>query len=520
MPLSISPTALISRTIRANASNGIFGVAILTPTQAEPIARRITSLTRMANAAPQNFFDWVFSLAGKFVGFIGGVVKWIGFSATKLWQWVVNGVNALKAFNWNATDQELKALITSRNNALASLWGGVLGAGFGWLSGIVIGYGIGFICPVIGGGALARLIATETGREAIEEVRPQLVNALTQTLSTIGSNALIGVYINFRRFLKNAPVGLLTAIYGSDTADFIRNTWGAKGGPNMSFNTLMDEAVESIGNQALQNFVEEFFDEAWDSFTEAGFIVAQQIDDSYAQARAAQREILGPVRTVEIVPDTEATSEKFPLVELPQALALTTIQSTINSHRLMHNRDVGQIVGQSYEQWLRARPQLRSLSIVFRSRPQPPWIELTGKRSKYVSYSIPDAKPSLSWAQIKNAASPYTWGKFCARAKMSNGRQMAIYGATAQEAKNKLLQLASLSDAEIQAINVSEEDVRPQRLRKESVQLYPAYATMLARRNSADAEGRVMLDGRTFDEEVIRFPLWVEAEPSNLPPLN
>jgi hypothetical protein len=49
--------------------------------------------------------------------------------------------------------------------------------------------------------------------------------------------------------------------------------------------------------------------------------------------------------------------------------------------------------------------------------------------------------------------------------------------------------------------------------------MYPAYATLFNRRNTIDGQGRTSLDNRTYDEDVIRFPLWVATEPSKLPPL-
>ncbi len=99
---------------------------------------------------------------------------------------------------------------------------------------------------------------------------------------------------------------------------------------------------------------------------------------------------------------------------------------------------------------------------------------------------------------------------------MDNRRQMVVYGSTAAEAKKKLLQLAALSDAKILTLTISEEELRPSKVRKEPTMMYPSYGTLLARKNSLDANGRTSLDSKTYDESVVRFPLWVPKEPKGL----
>jgi hypothetical protein len=408
----------------------------------------------------------VWNAVTKFAGFIGGLLKTIAFSATKIWGWVIGRIEQLKSFNWNASDAELATMIENQNLALAGLWGGVVGQGFGWLAGIGIGYGVAFLCPVVGGAALARLTATKVGREAVEEILPALRNALTQTAGALANAGLISVYTNYRRLLKSAPLAFLKGLYGDQTADFIKNIWGNKGGPDMSFNVQMDEAVESISNKYLQNFLEEFFDESWDSFTEAGFIVAQEIDAAFAQNKASQKELLGPERSIEIIPDREAEDETLKLIEMPQQLAIPVIQQTLNTQRLLYNRDIGAVIGQPSSSSGRANFQLRQLLIVFRSRPHPPWRELTGKRCRQAEVQIPDLKVGVTWQEIKTAADPYTWGRFRATANLDNRRQMAVYGSTAQEAQTKLRKLALLSTSNILTMSVTEEEERPPSLKK------------------------------------------------------
>jgi hypothetical protein len=520
MTLGLSVTSLLSRKIRVNSASGKTGGALFeTITSVVVAPRKIEGLTRLKSEGEGNLIQNLWNAATKFVGFIGGLLKTISFSATKIWGWVIGRVEQLKSFNWNASDAELATMIENQNIALAGVWGGVVGQGFGWLAGIGIGYGIAFLCPVIGGAALARTIASKTGKEAVEEILPAIRNALTQTAGALANAGLVSVYTNYRRFLKNAPIAFLTQLYGKDTADFIKNIWGSKGAPDMSFNVQMDEAVESISNKYLQNFLEEFFDESWDSFAEAGFVVAAEIDSAYAQNKAAQKAVLGVERSIEIIPDREAEDESLRLINIPQSLAIPAIQQTLNTQRLLYNRDIGAVIGQPSSSSGRANFQLRQLVIVFRSRPHPPWRELTGKRCRQSEVQIPDLKVGVTWQEIKTAANPYTWGRFRATANMDNRRQLAVYGSTAQEAQTKLRKLALLSTSSILTLSVTEEEDRPLKLKKEPTLMYPAYATLFNRRNTIDGQGRTSLDNRTYDEDVIRFPLWVATEPSKLPPL-
>lgn len=519
MSLGLTVGVLLSRKIRANAAAGKTGSELLNTITTTVVApRKITSLTKLKSEGEGNLIQNVWNAVTKFAGFIGGLIKAIAFSATKIWGWVIGSIERLKSFNWNATDEELKAMVDAQNLRLAGLWGGVVGQGFGWLAGIGVGYGVAFLCPVVGGAALARLVSTKVGKEAMEELLPTLRNALAQTAGAVATSALIGVYTNYRRFLKNASDGFLNTVFGADSANFIKNVWGAKGGPDMSFNHQMDEAIESIQNKALQEFLEEFFDEAWDSFTEAGFIVAQQIDEAFSQHKASQKELLGPERTIEIIPDREAEDESLKLIQMPQQLALPAIQQTINTQRLLYNRDVGAVIGEPAASMGRANFQLRQLVIQFLSRPEPPWVELTGKRCHRVTVQIPDLKVGVSWSDIKAAADPYTWGRFRATANLDNRRQMAVYGASKAEAETKLRKLALLSTSNILTLSISEEEDRPEKLKKKATQMYPAYATLINRHNSIDGQGRTSIDNRTYDEKVTRFALWPTTEPRNLPP--
>ncbi|NJO76308.1 MAG: hypothetical protein HC833_22690 [Leptolyngbyaceae cyanobacterium RM1_406_9] len=431
---------------------------------------------------------------------------------------MVQGATAITQFNWNASDTELKQIVRSQNIAIASVWGSVVGSGFGWLTGIGIGYGIAYICPVIGGAALARMVAGRALTEGLEEVTASLGGAISQTVSAAGTNLLISGYMQLRASLKRLPENTLARFFGEDRARFIRETWGNEGGPIISLSNNAEEYVENISNPYVQAFVESAAEEFWDSFVEAGFVIAAELDAAIEQARAGSQNALGQTRTVLLTPDENAEEEKIALTG-EEKLVKQALQTTIAQHRLLYNRDVGQIVGQPVEDWYKAKPQRRKLCIVFRDRPRPPWRRADGHRCKQATYSIPDAKTGLTWAEIKRAADAYTWGRFRCTANLENGRQMAVYAASPQAAERKLRQLMLLSTDAITTLSITEEKDRNPNLRKSPTQMYPAFFTLLIRRPAVGLTGRTDLEGTRWEEDHIRVDLWTPEEPPNMPVL-
>lgn len=453
----------------------------------------------------------IFNLGRRLVGFITNrILPILGISASRIFGWLVSGWQAIWQFNWNATDNQLRQQFQSQNIAIASAWGSAFGQAFGWTVGIAIGYGVTLICPVVGSAALAKYVAGEALPEALEELGQTFGQAIRVTASAFASRGVMQAYMGYRKALRNMPRSVLVTLYGEETADFVRNQWGNEGQPNISFATQMEERIEALP-PVQEAFWENFFDEAWDGFTEAGYIIANELDAAIETARAGSKNLLGTTKTITVQPDNRST-ETYAFTG-PQTLVQSAVQTTLNNFRTIHNRDVGQIVGQPAEDWYRARPQRRKLTIVFKELERPPYRLSNGRQPKQASYSIPEPKPNLSWERIKTAARPYTWGKFRATANLTNGRQMAVYGGSAQEAENKLRDLLDLSTCEISTLSISEEKERNPRLRKEATRLYPSTGCLLVRRASVDTSGRTDIDGNTWDEEHIRFDLWTRSQP-------
>lgn len=530
MGLELRANQLLSRVIRWNASNGRSGSGIINGGGSDavlaPQARRLNFLARFQTQTDESggILGRLWNAAKGLVGFIGQIVGIVAFSVSEIFGWLVGIIEQVKAFDWNLSDKQLKQSLQSQNVALASAWGAAVGQGIGWIAGIGIGGGIGFYCPVIGSAALAKVIAGAVTEEALEEILEATKNALSETAKAIGRTALINGYIQFRHFLKAAPRDLLKTAFGEDAANFIKNQWGAEGGPDLSFNTRMDDAVEKIGNDAIQAFVEELLEESWDSFTEAGFIIAKELDEAFTHAKLATNKIDGPERTVEIQPDKRLEEETLTFQAVPQRQLAPLIETTLNQHRLIYNRDVGLFVGQPLEEFAKAKPQTLRVIIDMYSVRQPPFFKTVDDDFVWSTVTIPDVKrTALDWEKIKRAAggnNGYMWGRFRAMAYLDNGRKLVCYGNSEGEAEERVKALLELTNAHMDTLNIVEEKKEADRIRypkltKNATRIYPGNFTIINRKEILDNDrGHPSRQGNYRDAKV-KIPLWTDRKPKN-----
>lgn len=484
MGLSLTRANLASRAVRQT----ITGEGLTRKLNLSP---KLQSNQKDGSAGEEEgFFQTILSFGRRFFGFLSSIIRpLVQISATAIFGTVLKVSTTIATFDWAASDNEIQQRINGNNVAIAGVWGSAIGSGAGWLAGIAIGYGVTVICPVIGSAKLARLVAGEVSLEALEELTATTKGAIQTTFETVSSNLLLSGYRSIRKFFGFNP---------PDSA------------PSWTIAEKFEERIESIKDPTLRAFTEGFFDEFFDSFVEAGYIFAYELDSQLASARAAQAG--GVERVVKLIPDKESPKEAIVLAGAESQLK-TAIQNTLIQHRLIYNRDVGQIVGQPAEDWYKAKTQRRKLTIVFNEIERPPYRRDNGRRPRTATYSIPDPKPGLSWEKIKFAAKAYTWGRFRATANLDSGRQMAVYGASPSEAEDKLKDLLTLSTAEISTLSITEEKERNPALKKEATRFYPANATYLVRRPSTDTTGRNDLSGDRYLQNLIRFRLWTDEEP-------
>jgi len=445
-----------------------------------------------------NPLSWIIGAGARLAGFVlGGLARAGGLLLGTAVRWLIQSVIQLSNFNWLASDTAIKDFMEGNNLAIASALGALVGGGGVWLTSIGIASAAAIQYPVLGG-----KIALELAEEGGEELRGYLRNFVTQTGNTLAQNALLYVFLQSRRAWRKAN-GMPAAV--------------ADGQKPWTISGTIENWAGDIGGTWLRTFVESAIEEASDAAMEAGFILSYALDDYYQSAKLAAQDNLGEHRTIKIIPDKQQ-EEEFITLSGPQTLLQQDVQTALTTHRWVHNRDLGQIVGQPAEDWLRAGMQRRKLTIVFKSKEKPPWIVPEG-RVKQVAYTVPEPDIGLTWQKLKLAAKPFNWGRYRATVNLDNGRQMAIYGATAAEAEDKIKELLPLSTGNLLTLSVSEEKDRHINLRKHVVRMYPAYATLLIRRSTAELTGTNDLSGDSYRQETIRIDLWPDEEPDDLPPL-
>jgi hypothetical protein len=258
---------------------------------------------------------------------------------------------------------------------------------------------------------------------------------------------------------------------------------------------------------------------------EAGFIIGQTIDEAYAQAKLAQEKALGEKRSLEIILDDRAEEkEKLHLTNLPEKLMIPATQQLINQHRLIHNRDLGLVIGSPLDEYVRARAQSLTVVIEMFTRKEPPFFRGKSKDSKQIVLTIPNVKRAkLNWETIKRVVggqNGYTWGRFRANVTLDSRRTLRVYGGTAKEAEDRVKALLEITEDKLVSISVTEEKKEGARLKqpklyKDAVRVYPGYFTIINREEYLDpTKGRATLT-QNYRDAKIRIALWLKKEPPN-----
>ncbi len=463
-----------------------------------------------------DIISWLWNL-NRFVGsIIQGAAKVLGLTFTALWGLFVATTQYIWNFNWNITDKEIDNQIQSAWNAIGGILGGTVGNALGY-----------FACGILPSAyiftlneALAIYVLENVAEEMAEEIIGNLNILIRYTFMSSVQSLLLWSFKSIRALIKS-NTGAVQAIFGSQAAALVK-AWGEPNSKPWSFAKAVDDKVESISNTFVRNFVEEFLEEAWEGCVEAGYVVAGSIDNWHAQQKlAAERGlILGQQKYVEIQPDRKNERERIILAGPEQALKPTIVQ-TLTNYQLMENKDIGTMVGQPVDDYLRARPQSIRLVITFYSVLSPPWKAPQKERLVRATYAIPDVKASkCDWETIKLACggqNGYMWGRFRATGELSNGRQMQVFGATPDEAEDRLKALVALSEAKlVKKPSISEdrsEDSAGKYLKQET-RIYPAYFTIMNQYKVAGARGSAIpLSDGMYNRRSDRIDLWSEKEP-------
>lgn len=513
MGLTVQAISLASRVIRKQVTSSDSGL------------RRIATLNRFLSDSEQGANDGgalarVGRLFGRVINIGARGAGWIirnllgvaSFSFSGLWSWLVNTGQRLVNFDWNASDEELKRLANSGYFAAAATWGSFVGSGLGWLAGIGLGYGVSMLCPVIGSAALARYISGQVALEAVEEVSQNLRVAVLETMRAMANQATISLYINSRKFLKRNSDRLPPRL-----RDVIDN-WGSDNGPRVTISESIEEQIERLP-LPLQIFTEEALDEFFDSFIEAGYIIAQELDTAMAAAKAARPE--NPERGLILYPDRDNPNDKVVLAGTQEQL-IPQVQGILSTKRTLDGKDVGEIAAVPIYEVISPQTSRYTLTIHYSEFDMPP-LTRNGRRGKSVRLKTSDSELGISFNQLKIAFKPYTWGGLRATTHLDNGRQLAVYGINETECNDITRSLLSFTSAEpTRTIYTDVNSGQPVNMRKSPTRMYPYKATM-AIRSLNQISGRYNVETQTiflWRENPVgleRFGAIDPLQPGNIP---
>lgn len=471
-----------------------------------------SAITRQNNGG---FIETVINGAVRFGNFlISAITGAISFSFTKLWGWIVGGVQFIYNFNWQMSDTAIDKQIEGLWNSFGGILGGAVGRAIGWIG-----------CGVVPAAAIFSFnqsLGTHLLKEVGEQALDEMLEAASEVINAsfrMGTQAtFLWLYKDVRRALKD-PNNIfgqgLRAVLGSKTVD----NWGT--GESWTIAKAVEEKIEAIPNVFWRNFTEEMFEEGSEACIEAGFAVAGGIDAFLAQQAMERNALLGADRTVEIIPDRSAPDERI-ILSGSEAILRPVIVQTLATHQMLANRDVGVLInGTPTDEYITPGVQERRLMIEFREKTAPPWKMPNGKRARYRQITIPDIKRGLTWEEVKFAAKQYTSGQRLVTARLNNGRQVQCYASTENEGIQKIKELLVLSTAEILPNGVRDSGyTNPTPRRRELPYLvYPSKAVLVWRKRAADLEGREDIAGNIWEEQRIEFDLWPDREPPTLKPL-
>jgi hypothetical protein len=476
---------------------------------------RTWSASATTTSGGGGFLETIFNGALRFGNFlISGIASLVSFSFTKLWSWIVSGVQFIYNFDWNISDTAIDKQIEGLWNSFGGILGGSVGRAIGW-----IGCGLVPAATVFSfNQSMGAYLLKEVGEQALDE----MLDAASEVINAgfrMGTQAtFLWLYKDVRRALKDPsnPFGVaLRGVMGDKQVD----NWGT--GESWTIAKAVEEKIESIPSTFWRNFAEEAFEEGTEACIEAGFAVAGGIDAWLAQQAMQQNSVLGSDRTVEIVPDRSAPDERI-ILSGPEAVLRPTIVNVMATHQMLGSRDVGILInGTPVDDTIRPGTQERRLMIEFKEKTAPPWVMPDGKRARRRQITIFDIKRGLTWEEVKLAAKQYTSGQRLVNAQLDNGHQMQCYGSTENEALQKIKELLKLSTAEILPNGVRDSGyVDPTTRRRELPYLvYPAKAVLVWKKRSPNLDGREDLNGRIWTEERIEFDLWPDREPVGIEPL-
>jgi hypothetical protein len=287
---------------------------------------------------------------------------------------------------------------------------------------------------------------------------------------------------------------------------------------NGSIAAKIEKKIEQLP-QFWRAPVEALIESFEEAIIEAGYVISFTIDDHVAAARYARDS--GLVRTVEVKPEKDS-NEKLTFAA-PMGRLKEEIEHTVyGTYPLIENRNVGLVMGMPVDDLVKMQPQSLRLVVDLYSVKKPPFYKKTDN-FVWATVTLPNIKRSaVDWNLIKQAfggMNGYMWGRFRLKCQLKSGRQIVFYAGSEATAKNQLESFMMLIDDEVVTVNVSEETrsgerIKRPRLYKNTTKIYPAFFTVINREDLLDpAKGKVGPRAKTYRDNKVRIPLWLDKEP-------
>jgi len=457
------------------------------------------------------------NLKGFLIGAVLAQIPTLIFSLTGLWSLFTSTAIELYYFDWNIPDDRIDQQAKSRWLAYGGILGGTAGTAIGF-----------FACGIVPATSLfafderlASYVLKEVGEEAFEELTFEMAYVLRLSLRNLARQTAGWLYKGARRWLKDPSNPIGDRLFGG-RADAVRKNWGEANAPSWSFAQAVEEKVETIPSVFWQNFTEELIEESIDACIEAGYVVAQSAEGYYAQQKLAQVLTKEAARVVEVQPNRQNDAEKFVLAG-PESEVRGQITTIMAQHQMVEDRDIGQVIGQPLDEYIRARP-LDGLRLQFKlySLKPPPYSRRGDQRLVEVVVTIADIdRAKLDWDRLRQVCggpNGYLWGRFLAKANLDNGGTLKVYGGTPDEAEDRLKAFLALSSAEIKTLSVTEEKKEAERLRnprmyKDITRVYPGHVSIINRQRTLYLDrGSPSRQGNYIDKRA-RFDLWRSVQP-------
>lgn len=475
-------------------------------------------------------WDWIKdNTVGRFIGWITGKVLSFGRALIEgaiEWTWglaadlFIQGLEALWEFDWNQSDAELAERISGAKVRMASIWGAWIARGIVKIGTIVISSKIFLPVPVIAKPALSAYIRSHSLPEAISEVTLDFRQAVTTTIASMVEIGYTKIFGYARLGIKAYGDWLQKAGILLPGGNQILKEWGSEDGPEMSLSQAVENKVEKIKIPWVKAFVESALEGAWEGFTDALVMVADDIDN-FLQEENQQNQVLGEARALEVLPDRENPNERL-LFYGYQNTVIGDVMSTLNTYQMIHNRDIG-YVQEEYQQEMLKNKQLikRGLTLQWRTRKTPPWTTKIPNTPPFsrAEITIPHAKANVTWASIKTAMGGndgISIGPWRATGVTDKGERPYIFGASQRDAIENLERAMVLSELKLLSISVSFL-VKTKKTRRNPIRFYPAFCHVYQAIPSSGREGKEFADGTRANISRKRLDMWRSEPLENTP---